>query len=384
MFFLDVPSPHVVANVKPVKLVTNLSQGCPAPRAVREVQSAQPPVDPPVAPEEPTEQPTAEPMGLRQRRGKGRRNGMCTDVLESPVSNISRECKLSRRTPQALRLQFDHFWKLRNLWMNQWTNLFPLVRSYKEPPSCFFTAFVRLWVERHTINTRKRLLVHCLWFVCVGNVCGGSSTPEDDDDAEEEVGVDSFFTIFNTALAGFQMWEGLQWTLKKFHGYIPWPRIFFDIDCLHRQPQSKWIFSVPSGKWLDSSLPGALCRQRNERRWAASWCWPQASVTTKTSCELSQMHQDAPGFWIKASLGLTIVSRVSRSVEMEVRLLVAACCSLYCFEPTKLLLFIHSFAICWQPDKWQVLVQSPSLPWPGPQNQCHWYNAAYWLVYIHI
>jgi hypothetical protein len=37
-------------------------------------------------------------------------------------------------------------------------------------------------------------------------VCGGSSTPEDDDDdAEEEVGVDSFFTVFNTALAGFQM-----------------------------------------------------------------------------------------------------------------------------------------------------------------------------------
>ena len=40
-------------------------------------------------------------------------------------------------------------------------------------------------------------------------MCGGSSTPEDDDDddddAEEEVGVDSFFTIFNTALAGFQM-----------------------------------------------------------------------------------------------------------------------------------------------------------------------------------
>jgi hypothetical protein len=32
------------------------------------------------------------------------------------------------------------------------------------------------------------------------------------------------------------MWEGLQWTLKKFHGYIPWPRIFFDIDYLHRQP----------------------------------------------------------------------------------------------------------------------------------------------------
>ena len=43
-------------------------------------------------------------------------------------------------------------------------------------------------------------------------MCGGSSTQEDDDDdddAEEEVGVDFFFTIFNTALTGFQMPESL-------------------------------------------------------------------------------------------------------------------------------------------------------------------------------
>jgi hypothetical protein len=129
--FFGCPIPHVVASVNPVKLVANLSQGCPAPRAVREVQSAQPPVDPPVAPEEPTEQPTAEPMGLRQRRGKGRRNGMCTDVLESPVSNISRECKLSRRTPQTPIWPFLEIEKP----VNEPICFLCMVRSYKEPPS---------------------------------------------------------------------------------------------------------------------------------------------------------------------------------------------------------------------------------------------------------
>ena len=130
----------------------------------------------------------------------------------------------------------------------EWTNLFPLHGSELQGATLSVIASLMFWkrlcgCELNAIIqstfTRKRM--RPMWFVCVGNVCGGSSTPEDDDDdddddAEEEVGVDSFFTIFNTALAGFQMWEGLQWTLKKFHGYIPWPRIFFDIDYLHRQP----------------------------------------------------------------------------------------------------------------------------------------------------
>ena len=127
MFFLDVPS----RMLSQMWIQSSWSRICHKGVLLPEVQSAQPPVDPPVAPEEPTEQPTAEPMGLRQRRGKGRRNGMCTDVLESPVSNISRECKLSRRTPQTPIWPFLEIEKP----VNEPICFLCMVRSYKEPPS---------------------------------------------------------------------------------------------------------------------------------------------------------------------------------------------------------------------------------------------------------
>ena len=252
--------------------------------------------------------------------------------------------------------------------MNQFVSFawFGATRSHPQchSQSHVLKAFVRLWVERHyTINIHPKAhasnVIRLRW--------------------------ERVWRFLNTG--GWWWWWWCRrggWCRFLFHylQYSPsWlsnvRRLAMNIEkvsWLHTMTQDlfwHWLLTstAPSGNWLDSSLPGALCRQRNERRWAASWCWPQASVTTKTSCELSQMHQDAPGFWIKASLGLTIVRYSKQECRNGGE---TACCRMLqpLLQPTKLLLFIHSFAICWQPDKWQVLVQSPSLPWPGPQNQC--------------
>ena len=77
----------------------------------------------------------------------------------------------------------------------EWTNLFPLHGSELQGATLsviaslnVLKAFVRRELNAIIQSTFTRKRMRPMWFVCVGNVCGGSSTPEDDDDDAEEGG----------------------------------------------------------------------------------------------------------------------------------------------------------------------------------------------------